>query len=377
VVAHFIQALAWSSMIMMPVYLEHLGASRAGIGTVMAAAAIGGLALRPAVGWSLDVLGRRPTLVAGTLTVAVALGMVGWVQTIGPLLYLHRILFGMGIGALFTGYFTFASDVIPESRRTEGIALFGISGLIPLGFNAFVGEVGIQAPELRLLYPVVGALLMTSLIPLLAVPEPERKVPRKPLRVRAALAAIGAPALWPAWTASVVFAALVAGFFSFATVTAAGRGVDRPALLWLTYAGGATLVRLVGGRLPDRVGTRNLVAPALGTYILACLLIGSVASSGGFLLIGMLAGIGHGYCFPVLASQIVTRAPDHLRGTALATYTALWEAARLAATPALGAIADHWDDATMFALAGLGAVGGLAAWAALEHRHGEDAPDGA
>jgi len=34
---------------------------------------------------------------------------------------------------LFTGFFTFATDVIPANRMTQGIGLFGIAGMIPLG----------------------------------------------------------------------------------------------------------------------------------------------------------------------------------------------------------------------------------------------------
>jgi len=38
-------------------------------------------------------------------------------------------------------------------------------------------------------------------------------------------------------------------------------------------------------------------------YLGAMLLISSATTGGGFLLAGLLAGLGHGYCFPVLISQ--------------------------------------------------------------------------
>ena len=39
-------------------------------------------------------------------------------------------------GTYVTGYFSFVADHIPEKRRTEGLALFGISGILPMSLNA-------------------------------------------------------------------------------------------------------------------------------------------------------------------------------------------------------------------------------------------------
>ena len=83
---------------------------------------------------------------------------------------------------------------------------------------------------------------------------------------------------------------------------------------------------------------------------------------------GLLAGLGHGYGFPVLTSQAVTRAPLELRGSAMSVLVALWEGAQLASTPAFGAIADALGDATMFSAAAVIATLGIAGWLLLERR---------
>jgi predicted MFS family arabinose efflux permease len=93
------------------------------------------------------------------------------------------------------------------------------------------------------------------------------------------------------------------------------------------------------------------------------------------LLAGLLAGVGHGYAFPVLASQVVSRAPTSVRGSALATFTGLWSASSLVLSPTFGALADRYDDATMFAAAAMFAVAALVVWLWFEHRHGADLPD--
>lgn len=383
IAGHFLQALGFSSMLTLPLYLGHLGASRTEIGMIMAVASIGGLALRPLAGWALDSIGRRPVVIAGTLVLALGMAMVGFVDRVGPLIYVSRILVGVGAGTLFTAYFTFAADLIPVIRRTEGIALFGISGVLPLAVNGLIERIDLPVDQLRWVFPAIAVLILASLWPVWGLAEPPREghdgaqspavgppdgVPpvRRPVR-RPAWRTLSARPLWPVWGATVIFSGLVAVFMAFATVVAARGGAAEPADLWFAYGGGAVTVRLVGARLPDRIGPHNMVTPALGAYAVACLLAASATTDAGFVTAGLLAGIGHGYCFPVLTGQVVDRSPAAARGVALAAFTALWEISALALTPLFGAVADAYDDATMFALAAVAAIVGSAIWVIGEH----------
>lgn len=366
--AHFLQALGYSSMLLLPLYVQHLGGSRAEIGAIMAASAIGGLALRPVVGWSLDRLGRKPTIIACTLLTALGMGGLMLVRDTGWPIYALRVLFGIGAGGMFTGYFTLAADLVPPHRRTEGIALFGISGLLPLALNPVAGEVGVAAADLRWYLPAVGLVVLASLLALAPIQEGRRPPPLERSGVRAAAAALLQRPLWPVWLATIVFSGLLGLFFAFATVAAERRGIERPAVIWFSYAAGAVAVRLLGARLPDRLGPANLVAPALATYTAACLLVAAADSRGDFLAAGLLAGLGHGYCFPVLTSQVVSRVEVARRGAGLAAFTAIWEATGLALPPLMGWFADGWGDRAMFALAAVLATVTLGLWAGLEHR---------
>ncbi len=370
VIAHFLQALGYSSSLLLPLYLQHLGASRTEIGALMATSAVSGLLMRPAVGWSLDRIGRKPTLFIGTLVLVASMCMVFGVDRIGPLVYLQRAVFGIGIAALFSAYFTFAADLVPEARRTEGLALFGVSGLLPLLINPLADRIEVSPPDLRWFLPVVGLMILPSLVALRLLPEPARAEATRPPMRDAVPALLRAP-LWPVWLASVVFSGLVALFMTFATVAAERRGIAHAASLWLSYALGAAAVRVFGGRLPDRIGPEKLVPPSIGLYAGAMWLASSADTFSAFLLAALLAGIGHGYAFPVLTSQVVTRVRAAFRGSALTFFTALWGLSELVVSPAFGAIADRHGDATMFRVASLGGGATLLVWAAMEYRFGE------
>lgn len=104
--------------------------------------------------------------------------------------------------------------------------------------------------------------------------------------------------------------------------------------------------------------------------MLAAWVAGQASSLSGFLVAALLAGLGHGYGFPVLVGQVVERTEQRYRGSALAMFTALWGASELVLSPAFGAIADHHGDGMMFGLLGMMGIGSLTLWVLLEHRHG-------
>jgi MFS family permease len=367
--------MGYASMPLLPLYLAFLGADRTQIGTVMAIAALGGLAVRPVVGWALDALGRRTTVVAGTLFMVASLGMLGVVTQMGPLLYGVRILFGIGAGALFTGYFTFVSDVIPEGRRTEGIALFGIFGILPLLLNPFVGELELAPQQLRWFFPLVGCGVLLSLLPVATLEETTARGKASGVwRVGRVVRALGHGSLWAPWLAMVLLAGPVAVYLTFATVTAEARGLSNPGLMYVTYSLGAIVVRVLGARVPDRVGPANLITPALASFAGGLLVLAQADSPFAFLLAGLLAGLGHGYCFPVVMSQVVTRAPVRLRGSSVAVVTGLFDLTALVATPLYGWLADGFGDEAMYLICAAVTVVGLVIWAVVEQLTGIFAP---
>ena len=367
--AHLLQGLGYSSMLLLPLFLNHLEASRSEIGLIMASAGVGGLLLRPVVGWALDRVGRKPVIFAGTACTAAGMGLIGLVDAIGPLIYGIRFLIGIGVGAMFASYFALASDVVPEDRRTEGIALFGISGLLPLMVNPFAASMGVGGAEVGTFIPSVALVMLSSLVFLAFVPE--RRAPRTAQGSENGgfWRAVSAPQLRSVWTATIAFASLVSIFFVFATVTAESFGLARPSEIWFGYALAAASVRLFGAKLPDKLGTHNMVTPAIGLYILACVVIAGAENESAFHVAAVLAGMSHGYTFPVLVSQVVSRVPEENRGSSLAFYTGLWDVCGLCIAPLAGSYADALGDDILFVTAAILGTVLLCLWAWLEHKN--------
>lgn len=372
--AHFLQAIAASSMLLLPLYLSFLGATRAEIGTIMAMAAVGSLCVRPVGAWAIDRVGRKPTLVAGTLLIFVGTSMLLWAKDLGSMVYLSRLFLGLGAGVVFPAFVALVSDHIPVFRRTEGLALFGVSGLIPMGFHPFADKLGISPGDIRWLVPLVGILMLVSLLPLIPLREPMHDRPWVNTTWRDVWNMLSSRMLWPVWLATIVFALCLGSVVSFAVISAKQRNIADAAMFWVTYALGGAGVRLFGGRLPDRIGPFNLVSPAFALYAIALLCLAFADSFGDVLVAGFLAGLGHGYGVPILSSMVISRSPEHLRGTALSAYAALWGIAEILLLPVLGAFADHYGDRAMFVLVVLSGLCLLMLWAYWEHTHDRPHP---
>lgn len=367
VACNFLQGLASASMLTVPLYLHHLGASRAQIGTIMASGAVGGLVARPLVGWSLEAHGRKRTLAVGTLLLVLAMTLFGGVVDLGAWVFLARITAGIAVGALFSGYLALASDIVPPDRRTEGIALYGVSGVLAFLVNPAVGELDLEPAQLRFVFPALTVPLLVSLGTLFAIRgRTLEATPRARPSVRGLLAAATQPSLWSVWWAVMGFSGLVAIFATFASVTAEHRGIERPTAIWAMYSVGAIAVRLFGARIPDLVGPQKLVPPAIMIYVAAVVVLSAAHTQAGFLWAGLLAGVSHGATFPIFVSLVISRVRDDQRGSTLTAYTGIWELTALLGPPIFGALADRFGFELTFRAVAIACLLSLILWWPLE-----------
>jgi MFS family permease len=111
----------------------------------------------------------------------------------------------------------------------------------------------------------------------------------------------------------------------------------------------ALVLRLFFAWLPDRVGPKRLLFPALATLVVGFVLLAGARTPGDVLLAGACCGAGHGYTFPILFGMVVTRAREAERGAVLSIFTALFDAGVLVGGPFFG-----WVHGRALGLAALG-----------------------
>jgi MFS family permease len=366
--ANFLQSLAFNLYLHLPGFLHELGASELEIGLLWATTAVAAIAIRPPLGGWIDRYGRRRLVLAAGAGNVVACLLYLTVDALGPWLYVVRALHGFTEATLFTVLFTMGVDVIPASRRTEGLALFSASGMLPISIGGLLGDVILARASYAALF-LVSALAAASSFALTA-PLRESRRPRRPgaEAPRGFFQAARQRELAPLWFLGVVFGLVLTGVFTFVKRFVMETQIASVGSFFSAYVLAAIAVRVLGGQLPDRVGPRRMLGPALATLTIGFVCLSIAEGTREVLAAGVLCGVGHGYTFPILSSLAVTRAREEERGVAISILTSLPDVGALLGAPLLGWVLERHGFAIMFGVAAATLAAGSLAFAAWDRR---------
>ena len=344
--ATFTHGMGFALFIHFPGFLEELGATEVIIGLIVGFAAVASIVVRPLVGRLMDQRGRRPLILFGNSLNVVALGLYLTVEQIDGWVYAIRIVHGLSEAVLFTVLFTFAADWVPERRRTQGLALFGVAGMLPIALAGVLGDVILNRWDFDVFFVVAAGFAMASLLlslPLHDAPHLSEQPP-----ARGFLASITGVHLLPLWWITFVFSFVLTAYFTFLKTFVNETGVGSVGLFFAFYAGTAVALRLTFGWVPDRVGPKRALGPAMLFLAAGLVVLSGATTDSAVAAAGLLCGVGHGYTFPILYALTVTRARVAERGAAMAVYTGLFDVGTLVGGPLLGLTIRWFSYQTMF-----------------------------
>lgn len=368
--SHFLHALAFNLYLHLSGFLKTAGASEDWIGLVFGVTGAAAILTRPPMGRIMDQRGRRPIILAGGLLHTAICLLYTTVHTAGAWVMAVRIVHGISEAMLFTSLFAFASDIVPASRRFEGIALFGVSGMLPISISSVLGDVIVKsaadpASGYRVLFFTSAALAGTAFVLSTPLKEPHRAHADEP--PRGMMAAIKQRDLVPLWVGGVVFATCIAAPFTFFATFVMTESVGASAGLFFScYSIAAISLRLFAGKLPEKIGPKRVLFPAMISVAAGLFVLSNARSPLTVACAGVLSGMGHGYTFPIQLGLLVTRARPAERGAALAIFTALFDAGSMLGNPLFGAIAHAAGYRPMFGVAGAMMIVGTAVFGFLD-----------
>ena len=124
---------------LLPLYLsEHFGATKDMIGLVLSGYTVTALLFRPFSGYFVDSFPRKLVLMVSFG--AFAIFFAGYLAASTLLMFtIIRTLHGGPFGALTVANSTVAIDVLPSSRRTEGIGYYGLSNNLAMAIAPTIG----------------------------------------------------------------------------------------------------------------------------------------------------------------------------------------------------------------------------------------------
>jgi MFS family permease len=311
-----------------------IGADEPRVGVILGLGSVGGMVIRPTLGIWLDRYGRKRFAMIGAVVKVFSTLLFVTVTTasgIWPILV--ALLHGLSEALLYTSMATVGADVVPASRRTEGLALFGVSGQAPLAIGGVLGDFLIRIGGFSLLFYASAFLAGVALLTIALLEEP---APRNVGERTGLVQVLVRPRLRPMWAVAFSFSMALTVFFVFLRTFVDETGIGSVGLFFLVYSGVAITLRIVGPRLPDQVGVERMLVVTQVCLAAGLVVLAATDSVAYLVIAAFLAGVGHGYAFPIILSLVTSRARDADRGTAISLFLLMFPVATLVGGPVGG-----------------------------------------
>ena len=334
--ANFLTAFSFFLLVpTLPFYLvDTFGLEPDIVGLVLSCYVVAVLCIRPFAGFIADMFPRKKVYVISYILFALA--FVGYLFAFSDIVMfiILRVVHGFVFGALNTTGNTLVIDIMPSSRRGEGLGYFGVTNNLAMAFGPMTGLFLIEGGNYTLLF---GAALLVACVGLMFAVlvkvkwrQPREKV-EKVFSIDRFILLAGIPA-------SVAFFMLAIPYgmtSSYIAIYASEVGITSGVGLFFTVQGAGLIVsRLLSGKRVDKgfitqTITRGIVialAGVVGEALLA-LVCGRSLGMGYalYFLSAFLIGYGFGTIFPAFNTLFINMAPNSRRATANATYLTGWD----------------------------------------------------
>lgn len=304
----------------LPLFVEELGGNEKWIGIVVGVFTFSALLIRPYAGHALESRGRGFVYYAGLLIFVVSVGSYSLMTALWPVLMM-RIIQGIGWGMSTTASGTIATDLIPASRRGEGLGYFGLSGNFALALGPSFGLWLAERISFHWLFFICAflgflAFVLSWRIRLKKGDGHTQTVFFRDLYEKSALQ----PAIL-----MFFITATFGGIATFLPLFTAERGVWGIHWYFIIYAAALMVSRTFAGQVYDRHGHRAVFYPGgllIGT---AMLLLSWLPGTWGLWTAAFLYGFGFGMIQPGLQAWAVEKAPKNRKGMANATFFSFFD----------------------------------------------------
>ncbi len=320
-------------MPVLPFYLtEVFGLGKGSIGTILACYTVAALLVRPFSGYLLDAFARKPLYL---LAFTVFTSVFGLYLLAGSVLLFValRIVHGLSFGMVTVAGNTIVIDIMPSSRRGEGIGYYGLANNIAMSLGPMTGlflhdYYSFTVIFLSALGCCLAGLVMASLVKTPVKPRIERD---SPISLDRFILLKGIPVGIDLLLISIPYGITT----TYVAMYAKSIGVVSGTGLFFTFmALGMAVSRMFSGRQVDHgkitqvimAGIVIVIFCYIGLFVCEPLFAVSEALVKIILYGSALAlGVGSGMMFPAFNTMFVNLGRNDQRGTATSTYLTSWD----------------------------------------------------
>lgn len=305
-------------MAILPFYLvKHYHAGEAMIGVIMSVYIVAALMTRPFSGYLVDSFSRKPVyLLSYFFFIALFAGYMVAGSVI--LMIILRFLHGITWGLCATSGNTLAIDIMPASRRGEGLGYFGLSNNLAMAAGPMVGLFLYAQSSFHAIFVIalVTGAIGFAMVALIKAPPKLKIVHEQTLSLDRFILVKGIPT-----GINLIMIAVSWGMLlSFAAMYGKDMGVKGTGVFFTLLALGIAVSRIFAGRYVDRGQLHEVALAGITILGIGFLFFALWANPWVYMISACVIGAGFGIIFPSFQTNFISLAPHNKRGTANATY---------------------------------------------------------
>lgn len=314
---------------LLPLYLhETFGATKDVIGFVLSGYTLVALLFRPFSGFLVDTFPRKTVLLVAFSLFAIF--FAGYLVATSLLLFtILRTLHGGPFGAVTVANSTVAIDVLPSSRRNEGIGYYGLSNNLAMAISpTFALFIYTQTHNFQLLFWLSFAIATFGLVVDSTI---KMDKPRQTSAVQRPMTmSLDRFFLKKGWLIGVnmIFFGFCFGVLSN-YLAIYGKQVlhmtGGTGTWFMLCAVGLMLSRLQGGKALRQGRLTHNAAEGMVISLIGYTLFIAIPNHIGYYGSAILIGLGNGHLWPAFQNMIINVAHHHERGTANSTILVSWD----------------------------------------------------
>lgn len=297
-------------------------ASTSSAGLVSSIFIIGALIGRLGTGRAISNIGTKKTLWIGLIFFMVTSLFYFFVANLAFLL-INRLLQGIAVGIAGTATGTIIAQILPKSRKGEGIGFFSLSAILSTAIGPFLGILLMKIDNGFVW--IFSLNIVLSIICLLIYAFARINIPIISSNDQAIKGSFLSKFIEPK-AVPISFIALLIGFsysgiLSFLPFYAEEiHLVSAASYFFILYAVVVIFSRPFTGKLLDARGANIVTYPSLGVFAVGMLLFSQATTSWMLLLAAVLIGLGYGNFNSIAQTVAVKLTPPHRLGLATSTY---------------------------------------------------------
>ena len=344
VISFFIFLAFYIVLTALPLYLVgplHAGADK--VGLVVTLFLLAAIVIRPFAGRWVSKGSEKKILIYSAIAFFIGTLLYPFATNIW-VLFILRILHGFTFGIITTVKGTVCAEIIPATRRGEGLSYFSLAMSLAMVFGPVIGLnlATIGAYNTAFIVCMIIAAVNILLAIRMHVVKKDKTELLASGKQKFSFNDLVDRKAAPFAVATFILACAYSGISAFLSLYAKDLGlVSAASAFFIIYAVFILLFRPFTGRWSDQYGSKIIIYPCLVLFAIGMFMLSQMHTGAILMIAGALIGIGYGSVTPIFQTQTISAVEPHRVGIANSLFFNSMDLGMAIGAFVLGIVADH------------------------------------